>query len=186
MVGQLAFIERWERLDEFARALIRDAAVLAAIQDMPNINKATQTAKLHATKNLKSQKQGTVLADDDVVLGVWNPDSRTFEPGGGAPNALRVTLRRVKANNNPVKTAFAGLLGSPEVDVTPSAIAVAGTTPTCILALRPAHRGIDLSNGTISADGCAVHVNSTHDKHASDGKNNATLSAAHICVGGTY
>jgi hypothetical protein len=71
-----------------------DAAALAAVQELPNEGQTRAAAIQYAETNLPPDRHGDVLAGSDVEIGTWDADSRTFTPGGTAPDAVRVTLRR--------------------------------------------------------------------------------------------
>ncbi len=108
-------------------------ADLAALAAGAELNGAqTHEAALIATAIEYSQKQllpvaaGIVLDGADVIIGNWNPDSRTFSAGGNPTNAVQVTTRRVQANGNPVNYYFAPLLGYQSGDVQATAVAYKG------------------------------------------------------------
>ena len=68
-----------------------DAAVLAAVSDLPDEDAARATAVDLATKNRSVAEHGTVLANADVVTGNWDAGTRTFTPAGDPINAVRVS-----------------------------------------------------------------------------------------------
>ncbi len=117
-----------------------DAAALAGASQLPNEAVVTavpsceagvdapstvQAAALdYACKNMPSAAHGMVLVADDVVLGNWDVDTRTFTAAGAPINALQVTTRRSTANGNEVPLFFAGVLGINGADVVAEATAM--------------------------------------------------------------
>jgi hypothetical protein len=101
-----------------------DAVALAAAQEIPNPTSTRTIARQYATSNEGGDT--SVLADDDVQLGLWDTGARSFAPGQNPPNAVHVIVRRSAANNNPVGTWFARVLGIDEAGVEAEAIATKG------------------------------------------------------------
>ncbi len=94
-----------------------DAAVLAAVGDLPDEDAVRATAVGLATKNMSVDEHGTVLDHDDVVTGNWDSETRTFTPGGTPLNAVRVVTRRSRDSGNPVGLFFATVLGFEETAI---------------------------------------------------------------------
>lgn len=55
--------------------------------------------------------QSFTLSSADFILGHWDPDAKTFTPTLSAPNAVRVVAQRNAAENGPVATFLAGVVG---------------------------------------------------------------------------
>ncbi len=161
-----------------------DAAALAAVRELPDENAARSVAVLYAERNLPAEVHGSALTVDDVEVGTWDTEHRTFVPGGAIPNAIRLTVSRSQEKANEARTFFASLLGFAEVDVRTQAIA-RRADPVCLLALDSTGTAIDVQNGSIVADGCNIHVNSGSTS-AITGQTQGTLAAAWICVVGSY
>ena len=90
-----------------------DAAVLAAVGDLPDEDAVLATAVALATKNMSVAEHGTVLAEADVVTGNWDADTRTFTPEDDDVdpiNAVRVVTRRSQVNGNAAGLFFARVL----------------------------------------------------------------------------
>jgi Putative Tad-like Flp pilus-assembly len=66
---------------------------------------------------------GTVLADDDIVFGTWYGDTRQFVEDGPVINAVKVTVRRSRANGNPSPTFFLHIFGQDHADLSAGAMA---------------------------------------------------------------
>ncbi|MDH3660275.1 MAG: pilus assembly protein TadG-related protein [Alphaproteobacteria bacterium] len=163
-----------------------DAAALAAVIDLPNEGAAHGAAMRFAIKNMSPSEHGSVLRSSDISFGQWDNDSRIFTPGVAPADAVKVTTRRAQANGNPAPTFFARILGFHEVDVVAETVAAAAEPGVCILALDPdAVPGFDVSNGTVAANGCSVHVNAT-DPEALEGSPNGSIVAEPICVSGGH
>ena len=98
-----------------------DAAALAAAEELPIAPAVAGEAILYG--QLNAPGAGTVIAPSDVVVGHWDAATKTFFPGGGPLNAVRVTAHQSEANGNPLPMYFAGIVGMPQMDVGASAIA---------------------------------------------------------------
>ena len=167
-----------------------DSAALAAAVALPDQAASLAQAQTYAGKNMAASENGNVLAANDVVFGHWDNATRSFvaNPPGDPVNAVEVRLRRAAANGNPVNTFFGAIFGITTIDLSASAIAVANRGElTCLLALDPDSEDAVLlnSNSQIDVDGCAVHVNSTHDT-ALYVRSNASLTADTVCVAGGF
>lgn len=162
-----------------------DSVVLAAANQLPDVDKVQEVAFDYATKNMPTSNHGTVLVAADVQTGTWDFRARSFTPGGTAPNALRVITRRSGGNGNAAGLFFARALGFSDADVQTQAIgAQLAIGVPCLLSLDPsAVDAVKVNNGSVIVDGCALHVNSD-DPGALDIALNGTLEAASICVRG--
>lgn len=100
-----------------------DAAALAGAADLPDIDQARATAIAYAQKNMPAGANGNVLANADVVTGNWNPDTGVFTPDGTPVNSLKVVAKRSSENSNPYPTAFLGLIGIDNWNVSAEATA---------------------------------------------------------------
>ncbi len=163
-----------------------DAATLAAVAQLPDEDAVEDTALEYAAKNMPASEHGDVLDDDDVVVGNWDVNTRTFTPEDDLINAVRVVTRRSQANGNAAGLFSARILGFNQVDMETTAIARAGSFfPYCVLALEPDdQKAVDTGNGTITANGCDVQVNSNNSNQAIAGNPQGDLIADSICVNG--
>lgn len=102
-----------------------DAAALAAAGNLPggNLSAVKAAAVDYASINVPAD-YGTVMLREDVVIGHWDPKTRTFIPGTTEPNAVKVTARRTVARGNPVPSFFAKIFGVQSTDMEATAIAV--------------------------------------------------------------
>lgn len=98
-----------------------DATALAAVTQVPSL--INVRAEAHQYAQVNEYGDGSVLVDNDVVMGNWNTGTRQFTPNGAPANAVHVTVRRTQSNNNPVATWFARVIGISTVDVAADAIA---------------------------------------------------------------
>ncbi len=161
-----------------------DAAVLAAVGDLPDEDAARATAIDLATLNMSTAEHGTVLANADVVAGNWDGDTRTFTPAGDPINALQVVTRRAEANGNAAGLFFARVLGFSEVDIETSAIASSASGDACIIALDPSvDDALTISGNADVTLGCAARVNSTSDQ-ALRTNGGACVTASEIYIAG--
>ena len=167
-----------------------DSAALAAVVKLPDQGAAIAQAQVYTGKNLAVSRNGTVLDANDVIFGNWSNDTRVFAPNPPVDpvNAVEVRLRRADSNGNPVGTFFASIFGISSFDLSANAIAVANKGElTCLLTLSPdAEDALRLdSNADVDVDGCAIHVNSTHDT-ALYVRANSNLTADTVCVAGGF
>lgn len=64
-----------------------------------------------------------VLTQADVEIGQWNTTNRIFTVGGGGtPNAVRVTGRRIASRGTAIPLVFANLIGKSQFDLSVSTI----------------------------------------------------------------
>jgi hypothetical protein len=114
-----------------------DVSALAAAMLLPDATTSRAAANSLAAKNMSSADDKDVLADSDIVLGVWNTATRAFTPGG-TPNAVRITTRRAAANTNPVETFFAPVIGVDQANLqaTATAAAIPGGAPWDIIIVQ--------------------------------------------------
>ncbi len=165
-----------------------DAAVLAAVGDLPDEDAVLATAVALATKNMSVAEHGTVLAEADVVTGNWDADTRTFTPEDDDVdpiNAVRVVTRRSQANGNAAGLFFARVLGFNEVDMETSAIASSSGAGACVIALDPsADSALKVAGNAAVTLACGVQVNSTDDRSIRVGGGSACLTATSITTMG--
>ena len=156
-------------------ALTRQAAVNAAL--------ANQAAKA----NVIVDPNPTNAPTGDVVVGTWDIANATFVPGTTAPNAVRVTARRVSGTGGGPLTLFFGkIFGTPTSDVSRAAVARADLSNSPLLLLLSNNsNALDLrGNSTLAALGGNIQVNSPKDC-AVQFSGNPTLTAASVNVAGT-
>lgn len=79
---------------------------------------AQQFAQYHRAGGKQVQ-----LNSSDVELGVWDFDTRTFQPSPTAGNAVRVAARRDESTNGGVRLFFARALGIASCDLEAQAVA---------------------------------------------------------------
>jgi hypothetical protein len=163
-----------------------DSAALAAVGRLPDQNAAQSAALGLMEQNLAAGEQAGQHGAGAITFGRWDPTTRVFLANATPIDAVRVAIGRTTANGSPIETFFARVLGQDEVDVAVTSIARASRPPTCILALDPTVSGaFDVGNGTVTANGCAVHVNS-NAAQALTGAPNGRLATAQTCVRGGY
>lgn len=99
-----------------------DAAALAAASKLAKAEDVYPTANEFASYN-KASLRPVNLHTNDVEIGMWQPDARTFTPGETG-NAVRVTARADEVINGRTPFFFARVLGTNEFQASVSAIAV--------------------------------------------------------------
>jgi len=81
-----------------------------------------------ALDNGASDLDSLNLAGDDIQVGNWNKDTKEFTTNGlTRPNSIQVTVRRDEAQNGPISTFFAGVLGVHELSLSMTATAALDT-----------------------------------------------------------
>ena len=80
-------------------------------------------AKDVASKNQAGGVGDIIINDNDIEIGKWDTDSRTFTPTLELPNAVRVITRREAGINGPLQTFFAGVFGQNDVGINATATA---------------------------------------------------------------
>ncbi|NQT16869.1 MAG: hypothetical protein HQ582_29195 [Planctomycetes bacterium] len=104
-----------------------DAAALAAAELFPDFSAATSVAHAVAAENGWSSEVAEGDVDPMTVeYGFWHRSTATFSspaPSNRRTNAVRVTLRRTEATQNPLRLFFAPVLGRNVADVNVSATA---------------------------------------------------------------
>lgn len=108
-----------------------DAAALAAASQLPSATNARAAAQNFALKNLPAvEGHGTTLNNSDIIIGNWNAATRVFTANALPNDAVKVTIRRTAANNNPVPTYFAGIMGFNTVNVIAESVATGQSSGT--------------------------------------------------------
>ena len=110
---------------QLAKSELRRTTDAAARYAVTGVNNGTALSRANwvAAQNPVDGTTHT-FPSADVEVGKWDTATRTFTPGGGSPNAVRVTGRRTAATGNPVPTAIAQSIGVNSVDVTVQSVAL--------------------------------------------------------------
>src|SRR3546814_1926482 len=106
-----------------------DAAALAGasqLEFLPDQSTIVPEARNYADRNMSIAAYGEVLAAQDVVVGNWEPDTRTFTAGLDPLNAVMTTTRQQEASGNAVPAFLGGIAGFSSYDANASAIATWG------------------------------------------------------------
>ena len=161
-----------------------DAAALGAVLSLPSTSTVASEAVSLAASNVPASF-GTVASTTDVVIGTWNPLSKTFTASSSNQNAVKVTVHRTTANRNPVQTFLGGFIGATSVDVNAHAIAVK-MTGSCVIVLNSSASNALYASGSGSVSlNCPLQVNSS-DSQGAYTQGGSTVSASKICVTGGY
>src|SRR5438045_767426 len=99
-----------------------DAAARAAAGGLTiSATQARASAIAMAAANTCDGASVALIDPDDIELGFWDPDARTFYPVTGwienYAKAVRITARRSAARGNPIQLSFARLVGRNSCDV---------------------------------------------------------------------
>ncbi len=144
-----------------------DAAVLAAVIDLPNEAAAVTSAITNSTGNMPNAMYGDVLQPGDVQIGSWDMATRRFIEGGLVvnvldpdgpliPDAVRVTLHQTVANANAVPVNFLRIIGLRTWDVNVEAVAQR-FLPECLQDGLVAAGIIDMSSNNTFYNKICVH-----------------------------
>ena len=164
-----------------------ELAAIAAANALPNETAARTAAITYAQTNLPVADNGNVLVASDVEFGNWDAVAASFTVGATPTNAVRVTTRRSDTNGNALDAGFGAIFGTTSFNLSRSAVASLGTSPTCMIALDPtASDALEVnSNAQINIGNCEVHVASTSSS-ALYADSDAQINADRICVAGGY
>jgi len=122
----------------------------------------------------------------DVVVGHWDPQTRTFTPTTQNPDAVRVIARRTASSaGGPVSLLFGRLFGATTSDVARTAVARADLAGAPLVLLLSDGKSALAMNGNPLLDALAgdVHVNS--DADCAVKLNGGVLSSKTLSVAGT-
>jgi hypothetical protein len=144
-----------------------DAAVLAGVIDLPDETLAVGSAVVYSTNNMPGDLYGEVLQAEDVEIGAWHMDSRSFELGGLAPNPLdptgpmlpdsiRVTLHQTDSNANAVPVNFLRIIGLQTWNVNVEAVAQR-FIPDCLQDGLVARGLVDISSNNGFVNRICIH-----------------------------
>lgn len=113
---------------QVARTEARNAATAAArygAMMLPNGSNAAIAGAINSARENKIDGQPLELnAAQDVEVGYWDTNTRTFTKNVANPNAVRVIARRTTKRGNPVPTIFARAIGLANIDINEDAIAM--------------------------------------------------------------
>jgi hypothetical protein len=144
-----------------------DAAVLAGVIDLPDETLAVGSAVVTSTNNMPGDLYGEVLQAEDVEIGAWHMDSRSFELGGLVPDPLdptgpmlpdsmRVTLHQTDSNSNAVPVNFLRIIGLQTWNVNVEAVAQR-FIPDCLRNGLIARGHVDISSNNGFVNRICVH-----------------------------
>jgi Flp pilus assembly protein TadG len=153
-----------------------DAAALAGVQKVkselnplyPVTRKSAAdiaASNAAATLSVKLDANAANLPDGDIVVGVWDPFTKSFTPSLLGPNAVQVRAKRDGAHaDGPLGLLFGPVFGTETSDVGAVATAVfAPAADPLILVLDPVSANALRINGTNTVNAMAgkVHANSS-------------------------
>jgi Flp pilus assembly protein TadG len=138
-----------------------DASALAAVIDLPDQDAAKATAVQYATLNMGTEINGAVLKSEDVTIGAWDEDSRTFTAASavasGTPlDAVHVMTKRTSENSNALPLNFLRILGLQSWDIRAQAIAER-YLPDCLYDGLIANQEVTISSNNAFVNNICVH-----------------------------
>jgi Flp pilus assembly protein TadG len=156
-------------------AATRNAAVQAAL------------ANTAAKANVIIDPNPTNAPTGDVVVGRWDPITKSFTPDTSQPDAVRVTARRTDGSGGgPLGLFFGQMFGVTSSNVARTAVARAElTSDPLVLLFSDGSKALDMrGTSDLLVPTGKVHLNSTADCGLSM-SGTPTLIASSISVGGT-
>lgn len=160
MVGAYAIDYSYLNAVETRMQATADAAAHAAILTRAidtEANARTRAISV-AELNMPVATNGSVLRAADVEFGTWNAQTRTFTPSPGSSSAVRVTVRRTVATQNPLRTFLLRLAGTENLDVVRQAIMI-GYNQQCLTEGFVAQGMVDIQSNNTFRNGFCIHSN---------------------------
>lgn len=133
-----------------------DAAALAAVQDLPTADAVRATAINYGAANMSSDVYGSVVDADDVVVGDWDPATRSITPDDVTPTAVLVVAREDSSNGNSLAVTFLRIMGLQSWNVRAAAVA-AKFIPECLNEGLIANNRVDLAANNDFVDNFCVN-----------------------------
>ncbi len=119
---------------------------------------AKATALALSAANLQIEQVGQVINEDDIMFGVWDPETRIFTPDPASRTAVHVTARQNSENDNPLGTFLLRIVGFDKWDV--AVVSIFDTyRPHCLREGFVAEGYVDLQSGNNFSDGFCIHSN---------------------------
>jgi Flp pilus assembly protein TadG len=133
-----------------------DASALAAVIDLPDDAAAVVSAVTYSVDNLSSAANGNVLEPEDVLVGLWDPATKSLDTAAAAPDAVMVTVNRSAANANALPVNFLRIIGLQTWNVTAQAVAQK-FIPDCLRDGLIAREFVDMSSNNGFVNEICIH-----------------------------
>ena len=111
-----------------------------------------------AAANMPRGTHGNVVRAENIVFGIWNPDTRTFTPRLNSRDAVMVTAERIHENGNPVPVFLLQFAGLDAWSVSAVSIFSARNHPCFFNGILADRVAAFQSNNTFQPDFC-IHAN---------------------------
>lgn len=137
-----------------------DAAAHAALvtRELQPESEAKAAALAVVEQNMPSSVFGTVLTEEDIIFGTWDPDTQTFTEGGLWYDAVKVETKQLDELGNSVTTYLLKLVGLDSWNlITPSIFAT--YHPSCLREGFVAENVVDLQSNNNYFNGFCIHSN---------------------------
>jgi hypothetical protein len=140
-----------------------DSSALAGAIDLPVTNDVVLTAVDYAEDNMAIVGYGSVLMSEDVTIGAWEHETRTFIPESsvapGIPlDAVHVMVHQGADNDNALATNFLRIIGLRSWNVKAQAVAQR-FIPECLRDGLVAAEIVDMSSNNGFVNGICIHGN---------------------------
>lgn len=144
--------------------LAADAAARHAVTGLPNgYRSALDRAVAAAGDNRADGAPVTLVGNEDVDFGTWDPDARVFAPLNGAnrddATAVRVTARRNAGRGTGVPLLFARVIGRSTCDASAVSVATIAPKQYGVVGLDYLNLGGNSTNSFWSASGSTTPGN---------------------------
>jgi Flp pilus assembly protein TadG len=161
-----------------------DSAALGAVLALPNASNVTTKALDLVGRNAPSTF-GTVSTSQDITVGYWDSNAKTFTASSTNQNAVQVLTHRTVANGNPIPTYFGKFVGKSVLEVSASAIAVKFGGACMRVLNQTATNALYIGGSGSITTNCAIQVDSS-STNAAYSKGNSQVSSSLTCVNGGY
>jgi Flp pilus assembly protein TadG len=137
-----------------------DAAAHAALltRELNSAEEAAAKAVAVAEEVMPVEQFGTVLRQQDITFGKYDPDTNVFTPVVGSRDAVRVTARQTAANANPLQTYLLRIVGFDDWDIVATSVFMT-YRPTCLREGFVAEGVVDLQSNNSYTNGFCIHSN---------------------------
>ncbi|MDF2235198.1 TadG family pilus assembly protein [Albimonas sp. CAU 1670] len=148
------------------RALLQataDASALAAVRELPDADAARTAAISLSQVNMPLADNGNVMLPGMVVVGAWDAESNSFQPGAEPYDAVKVYAARGNGAGLDVPTFLMGLVGRNDWQIAASSTArvrsgvSGGVKNLCPGAIILSTQDVQMGGNNTLTDGVCVH-----------------------------
>lgn len=130
-----------------------------------------------ARLNMPRDTFGDVVREEDIVFGLWDPDTMTFTPAANSRDAVRVTAQRRRESGNSVPVYLLQFAGFTSWNISAVSIFSAGKNP-CFFNGVLANRVATFQSNGVFRPGFCIHAND----HVSLRQNNTFMPGSVVSM----